>query len=118
MPAIPSKGMALGIEMAAASAGVVAVLCGAIAIASWRAVVRTGNPRIQFVVAAFALLAAKNLVKCIVLASGRDESSAMELAFSLGDLLAVALIAWPLLARRGADRAGGAGHGGGPGRGA
>lgn len=94
--------MALGTEMAAASAGVVAVLCGAIAFASWRAVVRTGNPRIQFVVAAFALLAAKNLVKAIVLAEGRDESPLMELIFSLGDLVAVALIAWPLLARRSA----------------
>lgn len=101
MPRSPLKGVGLGIEMAAASAGVVAVLCGAIAVASWRAVVRTGNPRIQFVVAAFALLAAKNLVKAIVLASGQDESAAMELAFSLGDLAAVALIAWPLLARRG-----------------
>jgi hypothetical protein len=93
--------MDLGIEAAAASAGVVAVLCGAIAFASWRAVVRTGNPRIQFVVGAFALLAVKNLVKCIVLASGQDESPAMELAFSLTDLAAVALIAWPLVMRRG-----------------
>jgi hypothetical protein len=100
-PVRPWNGVALGIEMAAASAGAVAVLCGAIAIASWRAVVRTGNPRIQFVVAAFALLAAKNLVKCIVLASRTDESAALELAFSLGDLAAVALIAWPLLASPG-----------------
>ena len=92
--------MALGIEMAAASAGVVAVLCGAIAVASWRAVVRTGNPRIQFVVAAFAVLAVKNLAKCIILASGRDESAGLELVFSLTDLLAVALIAWPLLLPR------------------
>ena len=105
--------MDLGIEMAAASAGAVAILCGAIAIASWRAVVRTGNRRIQFVVAAFALLAAKNLVKCVVLASGTDESAGMELAFSLGDLAAVALIAWPLLARPGA----GARNGNGPGNG-
>lgn len=87
--------------MAAASAGVVAVLCGAIAVASWRAVVRTGNARIQFVVAAFAVLAAKNLAKCIVLARGTDESAGLELTFSLVDLLAVALIAWPLLLPRG-----------------
>ena len=100
MAGMPSKPVDLGIEAAAAIAGVVAVLCGAIAFASWRAVVRTGNPRIQLVVAAFALLAAKNLVKSLVLASGRDETAAMELAFSLGDLAAVGLIAWPLVARR------------------
>lgn len=92
--------MALGIEAAALSAGVVALLCGAIAVASWRAVVRTGNRRIQLVVAAFAILAAKNLVKALLLSSGRPDSPELELAFSLVDLLAVALIAWPLLAPR------------------
>ncbi len=92
--------VALGIEAAALSAGVVALLCSAIAIASWRAVVRTGNRRIQLVVAAFAILAAKNLVKALLLSSGRPESPELELTFSLVDLLAVALIAWPLLAPR------------------
>jgi hypothetical protein len=90
-----------GLQAAAISAGAVAVLCGVVAVASWRAVVRTGNPRIRLVVLAFSLLAAKNLVKSVRLASGSPEGAALELAFSLADLLAVALIAWPLL-RRGA----------------
>jgi hypothetical protein len=93
--------MALGIEAAALIAGIVALLCGAIAVASWRAVVRTGNRRIQFVVAAFAILAAKNLVKSLRLAAGEPDSAALELVFSLVDLFAVALIAWPLLVPRG-----------------
>jgi hypothetical protein len=90
------------LQAAAISAGVVAVLCGVIAIASWRAVLRTGNPRIRLVVAAFSLLAAKNLLKSVRLASGAPESGGLEFAFSLVDLAAVALIAWPLVMRRGA----------------
>ncbi|MEA3137568.1 MAG: hypothetical protein QOC71_1849 [Thermoplasmata archaeon] len=93
-------GVALGIEAAALIAGVVALLCGAIAVASWRAVVRTGNRRIQLVVAAFAILAAKNLVKSLRLAAHQPDSPALELVFSLVDLLAVALIAWPLFVAR------------------
>jgi hypothetical protein len=87
-------------EAAAVSAGIAAVLCGAIAVASWRAVVRTGNRRIQLVVAAFAILGVKNLVKALRLASGEPDSGTLELLFSLTDLAAVALIAWPLLAPR------------------
>ena len=87
-------------EAAALSAGIVALLCGAIAVASWRAVLRTGNRRIQLVVAAFAILAAKNLVKALRLAADEPDSSALELVFSLTDLVAVALIAWPLFVPR------------------
>jgi hypothetical protein len=91
-----------GLAAAATSAGTVAVLSGGIAMASWRAVVRTGNRRIQFVALAFAILAAKNLVKAIHLASGSPESSFLELVFSLCDLTSVGLIAAPLLMPRGA----------------
>jgi hypothetical protein len=94
--------MEASLQAAAISAGIVAVLCGAIAAASWRALVRTGNPRIRLVILAFSLLAAKNLVKSVRLASGAPESGGLELAFSLVDLAAVALIAWPLLMRGGA----------------
>ena len=90
--------MALGMDAAAAIAGLAALLCGAIAVASWRAVVRTGNRRILLVVAAFAILALKNLVKALRLASGEPDSPTLELLFSLTDLAAVALIAWPLFA--------------------
>ncbi|HUR62355.1 MAG TPA: hypothetical protein VM286_08355 [Candidatus Thermoplasmatota archaeon] len=92
--------MEASLQAAAVSVGLVALLCGAIAVAAWRALLRTGNTRIRNVVLAFALLAAKNLIKALHLASGSPESAALELAFSLVDLGAVALIAWPLLARR------------------
>jgi hypothetical protein len=94
--------MEASLQAAAISSGTVAILCGIIALASWRALLRTGNARIRLVVLAFSLLAAKNLVKCVRLASGSPESGGLELAFSLVDLAAVALIAWPLLLRRGA----------------
>lgn len=87
--------------LAAGSAGLVAILCGAVAVAAWRAVVRTGNRRIHLVAAAFALLSAKNLVKTVGLAKGNPESATLELVFSLCDLAAVALIAVPLLTPRG-----------------
>jgi len=87
---------------AGASAGIVAVLAGAIAVACWRAVVRTGNKRIQLVAAAFAIISAKNLVKALNLAAGGSESPVLELVFSLSDLCAVLLVAVPLLRPRGA----------------
>jgi hypothetical protein len=99
-PPLSWRGVALDLQAAALSAGIVALLCGAIAVASWRAVVRTGNRRIQLVVAAFAILAAKNLVKALRLASGEPDSPTLELVFSLTDLAAVALIAWPLIVPR------------------
>lgn len=88
------------LTVAAVSVGVVAILCAVIAYGCRRAVLRTGNRRIQYVTFAFLLLAAKNLLKAIDLASGAQENTLMELAFSLADLAAVALIAWPLLSRR------------------
>lgn len=91
-----------GTAAAATSAGVVAVLSGSIAVASWRAVVRTGNRRIQLVTVAFAILSAKNLVKSVNLAGGGEESPLLELVFSLCDLTAVGLIALPLILPRGA----------------
>ncbi|MES2154159.1 MAG: hypothetical protein V4510_03400 [bacterium] len=80
--------------------GAVAILCALIAFGAWRAVVRTGNRRIHFVVLAFLLLAVKSLVKAVDLADGHEGSAFEESAFSLADLAAVALIAWPLLSRR------------------
>ncbi|MCA1814638.1 MAG: DUF5985 family protein [Halobacteriales archaeon] len=84
---------------AAITAGMVTVACLAIAAASWRATVRTGNPNITYVTAAFLLLGVKNLVKALDLLNG-TESGLAELGFSLTDLVAVGLIAWPLLAPR------------------
>ena len=89
--------MALENGPAAVTAGLVTVACLAIAVAAWRATLRTGNRNIQFVVAAFAVLGLKNLAKAAELVSGAPESGLLELGFSLTDLLAVGLIAWPLL---------------------
>lgn len=88
-------------EVSALNAGLVALLCAVIAAASWRAMLRTGNPAIGYVIAAFVLLSVKNLVKALTLAAVGDETGWHEFAFSLADLVAVALIAWPLLLRRG-----------------
>ena len=94
--------MAFPVEAAAVNAGLVAVLCGIIAGAAWRALLRTGNRAIGYVTVAFVLLSLKNLVKALRLAAGTPESSALEFTFSLFDLVAVALIAWPLVLHRGA----------------
>jgi Fe2+ transport system protein B len=77
-------------------AGIVATVCAVLAFASWRALVRTGNRGIYYVVAAFALLALKNLVKAFTLGT-TGETETTELVFSLADLGAVVLFAWPLL---------------------
>lgn len=79
----------------AVSAGV-AVVCTLIALASLRATRHTGNGSILFVGAAFGLLALKGAVKAWVLSQGTD-SFAWEIGFSLVDLAAVSLIAWPLV---------------------
>ncbi len=62
--------------------------------------VRTGNRNLGLVVGAFGLLTAKNLLKAIGLAAGQSETVVTELAFSLVDLVAVGMIAFPLLMRR------------------
>ena len=86
---------------AAVSAGAVAILSAVIAVAAWRAVIHTGNRAIYGVVAAFALLAVKNLLKSVNLAAGVHEGPGQELAYSLVDFAAVALIAVPILRRGG-----------------
>lgn len=93
------------LQVSALSAGLVALLCTVVAAASWRVLQRTGNRAIGYVVAAFVLLSLKNLVKSLTLAAVGEESGWHELAFSLTDLLAVALIATPLLLRRRKDAA-------------
>jgi hypothetical protein len=85
---------------AAIAAGMVAVVCAAVALGAWRAVVRTGNRNIGFVVAAFALLGAKNLLKAFDLVRAVESGPLEELGFSLTDLVALSLIAWPLLGMR------------------
>jgi hypothetical protein len=95
--------VALSPPLVAVNAAIVATIAAIVAIASWRAMVRTGNRHIGFVTIAFALLAAKGIVKAYALAGGQQEPSYLEFLFSLVDLAVVGLVAWPLLlSRRGA----------------
>lgn len=67
--------------------------------AAWRSLLRTGNPNVGFVVAAFLVLGAKNLLKAMLLLGG-GVSLPWEIAFGVADVAMVGLIAWPLLAPR------------------
>jgi hypothetical protein len=84
-----------------AIAGLVGVVSLLVAGASWRALVRTGNRTMGFVLAAFVLVAVKNLAKAAFLLGGSMETEAIETLFSLMDLAAVGLIAWPIVGARG-----------------
>lgn len=90
------------LTLPAVVAGVVGTLCAVIAIAAWRAMLHTGNRGITLVSIAFGVLSAKNFAKSVNLAIRKEEGPGLELLFSLLDLTAVALIAWPLLRHRSA----------------
>lgn len=92
--------IALSPPLVAVNAAVVASVSAVVAIASWRAMVRTGNRHIGFVAGAFALLSLKGIVKAYVLAGGQGEPAELEFVFSLVDLAVVGLVAWPLLLSR------------------
>ena len=85
------------------SAGVSA-LAFLISGAAWRALVRSGNPNVRFVVAAFLILGLKNLVKAALLVGVGSVSLGWEVAFASADVAMVAAIAWPLLSPRGGAR--------------
>lgn len=87
--------MTLGVVPVAAA--LAALTCGALAAASWRALVRTGNRSLALFVAAFAILGVKNLVKSWVAFADLPDGALVEGAFSLADLLAVVLVAWPIV---------------------
>lgn len=94
--------MAVSVPLAvpALIAAVVGTVCAVLALASWRALVRTGNRGIYFIVAAFGVLALKGFIKSLTLSTG-GETAAVELAFSFMDLATVTFFAWPLLRRVG-----------------
>ncbi len=79
---------------------IVAAMCGLLAYASWRALVRTGNGSIGYVVAAFALMGAKSLAKALSLGLLGAEGPELELLFTLVDVTVVGLFAWPILRPR------------------
>jgi hypothetical protein len=86
----------LSTGLAATAAAVVGTASVVIAVAAWRSLLASGNRNIGFVVAAFAVLAAKSFVKSTTLASG-EEGAGVELALTLCDLVVVGLFAWPIL---------------------
>lgn len=90
----------MSIGVVGIAAALAALTCGALSAASWRALVRTGNRSLGFFVAAFALLAAKNLVKSYVSLAELPHGPMLEGAFSIADLLTVVLVAWPLVGGR------------------
>jgi hypothetical protein len=96
--------VAADLGIPAVIAGVVGTVCVILALACWRAMLRTGNRHIYFVMAAFTVLAVKAFAKAFMLASIGQEGPQVELAFSLFDLTAVGLFAWPILRRGGAGR--------------
>ena len=83
---------------------VVAALVGMVSLVvaggAWRGLIRTGNKSMGYVVGAFALIAVKNLAKAAFAVGGLPDTQAREMVFSLMDLGAVALIAWPLVGVR------------------
>lgn len=85
-----------------ASAGLISGLAFLISGAAWRAMLRTGNGALAFVVAAFAVMGAKNLAKAALLLGVGDVGVPWEVAFTLCDVAVVGLVAWPVLRRPGA----------------
>ena len=78
--------------------GVVAALSLGVSAASYRAMLRTGNSLLGFLVAAFLLLGVKSALKVAFLLRGAVPA-AWEATFTLADVAAFSLIAWPLLRR-------------------
>ena len=81
-----------------ASAGLISGLAFLISGAAWRAMLRTGNPALAYVIAAFAVMGAKSLAKA-ALPLGGGVTMPWEVAFTLADVAVVGLIAWPVLRR-------------------
>jgi hypothetical protein len=90
----------MGSPVALAGTGVVTLLAFAVSGASYRAMLRTGNRAVGFVALAFLLLGAKSAVKASYLLRDVAVPTGTEILFTLADVAMVALIAWPLLARR------------------
>lgn len=87
-------------SLPAVFSAIVATVCAVLALASWRALVRTGNGSIGFVVAAFALMGVKALAKALSLGLFGSEGAELELVFTLVDVTVVGLFAWPILRGR------------------
>lgn len=90
----------MSVGVVGVAAGCAALTCAGLAAASWRALVRTGNGMILWLVLGFALLGLKNAVKSYRAFVDLPDSFGIEIAFSLVDLVAVVLMAWPFIAGR------------------
>lgn len=85
----------------ALGAGLVALLSFVVSGAGYRAMVRSGNPALGYVIAAFLVLGAKNVVKLAFLVGVGSVPYAWEVAFVGADVATVTLVAWPFLRRLG-----------------
>lgn len=87
------------LPVAFVGSGLVAALATVVSGAGYRAMLRTGNRDIGFVVAGFAVLAAKNVAKLALLAQGDRVPEPWEVAFVAADVASISLVAWPFLRR-------------------
>lgn len=85
--------------IASLGTALVGLLATVVTGASYRAMVRTGNPALGYVVAAFLVLALKSAAKLFFLVRIGDIAATWEIVFTLADVAMVALIATPLLRR-------------------
>lgn len=82
------------------TAGIAALTCAGLSVASWRALVRTGNGMILWFTLGFGVMGVKNAMKSYRAFLDIPDSFFVEIVFSLADLVAVGLIAWPVIAGR------------------
>lgn len=90
----------MSVGVVSLAAGGAALTCAALSVASWRALLRTGNGMIAWLVVGFAILGVKNAVKSYRAFVDIPDSLLVESLFSLADLAAVILVAYPVVAGR------------------
>ena len=87
---------AVSLPFSLVGSGLVGVLSLGVSAASYRAMIRTGNPTLGFLVVAFMLIGVKSVVKVWFLL-GAGVPTLWEAIFTLADVAAFGLIAFPLL---------------------
>lgn len=80
--------------------GAVAVVSVALAGLAYRAYLRSGNPNLRYVLAAFCIFAAEGLLATASLQWGLVDHTDLELLLSVFDLSALLVLAFPFLLRR------------------
>lgn len=90
----------MSVGVVGVAAGAAALTCAALSAASWRALVRTGNGVLLWFTIGFALMGVKSATKSYRAFMDIPDSFVVEVVFSLADLVAVVLLAWPVVAGR------------------